>query len=91
MAETINLVSNYGIMIVIVGLFLWDWVDNRKSIKQSLKEMSISNSNISKSLELLQKNMESQEHNLVETDERIKTILEIVQKILVIVENLKKS
>ena len=30
MEEMANLIANYGVTIIIVGLFLWDWVNNKK-------------------------------------------------------------
>ena len=59
MQEFINLISNNGVGIVIVGLFLWDWVANKKKVVDALGEMKISNANTAKSLELLQNSMET--------------------------------
>ena len=75
MAEYANLISNYGAMIVIVALFLWDWVSNKKDMKDTLEEMKKSNANTSKSLELLQKSMENQEHIMQDHDKRSIEIL----------------
>lgn len=66
MENIVQLVANYGVSIIIVGLFLWDWVTNKKKITETLEEMKVSNSNTSKSLELLQKSMENQEQSLEE-------------------------
>lgn len=66
MENIVQLVANYGVSIIIVGLFLWDWVTNKKKITETLEEMRVSNSNTSKSLELLQKSMENQEQSLEE-------------------------
>lgn len=68
----ISNIANYGVSIVIVGLFLWDWIANKKKITETLDEMKVSNANTSKSLELLQKSMENQELTL----SRIKEDLE---------------
>lgn len=75
MEEMVSLVANYGISIIIVVLFLWDWATNKKTVTETLKTIAKSseniedclknleqnNSNISKSLDLLQKSMENQE------------------------------
>lgn len=61
-----NLIANYGVSAIVVVLFVWDWVTNKKKITESLEEMKVSNSNTAKSLELLQKSMESQEQTLTE-------------------------
>ena len=74
MEEIINLLTNYGVSIVIVALFIWDWVSNKKDTKKTLNaiqtsneniascliEMKQSNTNISKSLDLLQKSLDNQ-------------------------------
>ena len=74
MEEIANLVMNYGVSIVIVALFIWDWITNKKDTKKTLNaiqssneniascliEMKQSNANISKSLDLLQKSLDNQ-------------------------------
>lgn len=76
MDNIISNIANYGVSIVIVGLFLWDWIANKKKITETLDEMKVSNANTSKSLELLQKSMENQELTL----SRIKEDLENKEK-----------
>lgn len=71
MENIVNLVANYGVSAIVVALFVWDWVTNKKKITETLEEMKVSNSNTSKSLELLQKSMESQEHTLEEIKNNI--------------------
>jgi len=73
MEEMVNLVANHGISIVIVALFLYDWFTNKKTINETLQKIDATNSNIAKSLELLQKSTERQ-------DEKIDKILENVIK-----------
>lgn len=71
MENIISNLANYGVSIVIVGLFLWDWIANKKKITETLEEMKISNANTSKSLELLQKSMDNQNQTLEEIKEKI--------------------
>lgn len=71
MENIVQMLANYGVSIVIVGLFLWDWIANKRKITETLEEMKISNSNTAKSLELLQKSMESQEQTLTEIKNNI--------------------
>ena len=75
MQEIVKLFADYSTNMVIVILFIWDWVKNRKLIVTTLQEMATTNSNIekclsnmtqnednmAKSLELLQKSMEAQD------------------------------
>ena len=74
MEELANMIMNYGVTIVIVMIFLWDYIANKKEIKNTLEtmkdtnlnisncleEMKNSNSNMEKSLDLLQKSMDNQ-------------------------------
>ena len=71
MENIVQMLVNYGVSIVIVGLFLWDWIANKRKITETLEEMKISNSNTAKSLELLQKSMENQEQTLAEIKNNI--------------------
>lgn len=71
MENIVQLVANYGVSIVIVGLFLWDWIANKKKITETLEEMKVSNANTSKSLELLQKSMDNQNQTLEEIKGKI--------------------
>lgn len=78
MEQIANLIANYGVSIIIIALFLWDWVANKKvvtdtlktiaksseNIEDCLKNLEQNNSNISKSLDLLQKSMENQENKM---------------------------
>lgn len=78
MEEIIQMVSNYGTSIIIVGIFLWDYVANKKDMKKTLDtvrdtsetiskcliEMKQQNSNTAKSLELLQKSMDNTEEKI---------------------------
>lgn len=84
MDEVINLLTNYGVSIVIVGLFIWDWITNKKETRKTLNaiqtsneniascllEMKQSNNNISKSLDLLQKSLDNQTEKIDKLLER---------------------
>ena len=65
MEEMVNLIANYGVTIIIVCLFLWDWITNKKD----MKDTSI---NISKSLDLLQKSMDRHDEKIDKLLENIK-------------------
>ena len=82
--EVANLITNYGVSIIIVALFIWDWVSNKKDVKNTLNaikesneniascllEMKQSNTNISKSLDLLQKSLDNQTEKIDKLLER---------------------
>lgn len=64
MEEMVKLISNYGVSIIIVGLFLWDWFSNKKDMKDTLVVIKDTSLNISKSLDLLQKSMDRHDEKL---------------------------
>lgn len=64
MEEIIKLTANYGVSIIIVGLFLWDWFTNKKDMKETLEVIKETSLNISKSLDLLQKSMDRHDEKL---------------------------
>lgn len=77
MEQIIEMLNNHGVSFVIVGLFLYDWLTTRKSMKETLeqnntclKEIQNTNKNTAKSLELLQKSMDSQTDFLQVHDKR---------------------
>ena len=69
MEEMVKLISSYGVSFVIVAIFLWDYVVNKKSMRESIDVIKDTNINISKTLELLQRQMET-------TDKKIDKLLE---------------
>ena len=62
--ELVKLVANYGVSIIIVGLFLWGWFNNKKDMKETLEVIKDTSINISKSLDLLQKSMDRHDEKL---------------------------
>lgn len=78
MEEIVQMLTNYGTSIVIVGIFLWDYVANKRDMKKTLDtvkenseiisqcliEMKQQNNNTAKSLELLQKSMDNTEQKI---------------------------
>lgn len=104
MEEIIKMIANYTLLIVIAGLYLWDSIQNKKKsselesqnnaiLKQNtkcLEEMSKSNINTSKSLEIIQENMTTQKEFLYKHDEhcqRTATNMAVVQKDIEIIKN----
>lgn len=64
MEDFVRLIANYGVSIVIVALFLWDWFTNKKEMKDTLDVIKDTSINISKSLDLLQKSMDRHDEKL---------------------------
>lgn len=59
MEDIIRLISSYGVSFVIVAIFLWDYVVNKKNMRDTLEAIKDTNTNILKILELLQVKVES--------------------------------
>ncbi len=64
MEEIAKLVANYGVSIIIVTLFIWDWFTNKKDMKGTIEVIKDTSINISKSLDLLQKSMDRHDEKL---------------------------
>ena len=90
MGETVELVARYGGLVVLAGLFIWQWLEDRKNYKeekqnnaQILKELSSSNKNIAESLNLLKISIDIQANEFRQHDERaIKEFANIKQEII---------
>lgn len=78
MEEMLTYISDFGLSLVIAGLFIWDWIANKKENRSSLRsiaksmelvedcmgEIKISNTNISKSLNILQTSVDNTSNKL---------------------------
>lgn len=78
MEEVFKYIGDFGLSFVIAGLFIWDWVANKKENRESLKsisksmelveecmsEIKVSNANISKSLTILQTSVDNTSNKL---------------------------
>lgn len=95
MEAILELINKFGVPLVIVGLFLYDWVTTRKDMQETLKQNSMcleeikntninnadTNRNTAKSLELLQKSMDNQYEFLQVHDKRCENIEKNIEKI----------
>lgn len=88
MKELLEMLTNYGVSIIIVGLFLYDWFTTRKDMQKALEqngkclvEIQNTNKNTAKSLELLQKSMDNQSEFLQVHDKRCENIEKSIEKI----------
>lgn len=64
MEEFAKLVADYGVTVIIIALFIWDWISNKKDMKDTLEVIKDTSLNISKSLDLLQKSMDRHDEKL---------------------------
>ena len=90
MEEMLNLISTYGVSAIIVGLFLWDYVSNKKKlaenqemIKSTLKTVEETTTTISNCLVEMQqtnlntaKSLELLQRQMENIDKKIDILLE---------------
>lgn len=88
MQELAEMISKYGVPLIIVVLFLYDWLTTRKDMQKTLEQNSTclieiqnTNRNTAKSLELLQKSMDNQSEFLQVHDKRCEAIEKDIEKI----------
>lgn len=95
METMLEMLSKFGVSLVIVGLFLYDWLTTRKDMQKTLKQNSVcleeikninatnaeTNRNTAKSLELLQSSMDTQKEFLFQHDKRCESIEKSIEKI----------
>ena len=81
MQEIGKLINEYGVSLVIVILFLYDWLTTRRNMQKTIEqngkcliEIQNTNMNTAKSLELLQKSMDNQSEFLQVHDRRCEAI-----------------
>lgn len=66
MEQIASLIGTYGVSAIIIVLFIWDWITNKKEMKETLNVIKDTSLNISKSLDLLQKSMDKHDEKLDE-------------------------
>jgi len=88
MQEIGKLINEYGVSLVIVILFLYDWLTSRRNMQKTIEqngkcliEIQNTNMNTAKSLELLQKSMDNQSEFLQVHDRRCEAIEKNIEKI----------
>ena len=88
MQEIGKLINEYGVSLVIVILFLYDWLTTRRDMQKTIEqngkcliEIQNTNMNTAKSLELLQKSMDNQSEFLQVHDRRYEAIEKDIEKI----------
>lgn len=76
--------TTYGVLAAFAIMFIYDWIDNKKTVKEEkhkteeekkrtnevLEALAVSNNNIAKSLDLLRSTTEEQKREFKEHDER---------------------
>lgn len=88
MQETLNLIGSFGGLVVLAGLFVWSYLQDRKNNEkrekdnviretqnqEMLKSVSQSNENIAKSIDAINNTTEVLKEYIIKHDERAKRI-----------------
>ena len=90
MEEIFEMVTKFGGLVILAGLFIWQWLEDKKTNKEEkennqkiLKELANSNNNIAESLNLLKMSIDIQSNEFKQHDERaIREFAEIKQEII---------
>ena len=90
MEETLQLIQSFGGLVVLSALFVWQWIEEKKTSKEEksnnqkiLKELANSNNNIAESLSLLKMSIDIQSNEFKKHDERaIREFAEIKQELM---------
>ena len=90
MEEILEMVTKFGGLVILAGLFIWQWLEDKKTNKEEkennqkiLKELANSNNNIAESLNLLKMSIDIQSNDFKQHDERaIREFAEIKQEII---------
>lgn len=85
--DTIRAIADLGILVIIAGIFLYDWLKNSDHVNRTLDQntqllqaLSSTNKNISEALNLLRKSMDNQLALLKEHDARSTDLLESIKE-----------
>ncbi len=71
MENMVQMVADKGLSLVIVALFLYDWITNKKTNSETLKEISDSNKNIAKSNENIAKSLDIIQNNQLSLEHKV--------------------
>lgn len=80
MEEIVKLIGEYGLLIVIAGLFIWDWLVNKKTNAETLKELKDSNKNIATSSQNIAKSLDIILNNQIREENSLNNIVEKIDR-----------
>ena len=79
MNEVFKGILDYGVSVIVIFLFIYDWITNKKKVNETLEqnskmllEMQSTNENIAKSLDITQKAVEHVQNEIIEINMRLK-------------------
>ena len=80
MEEIVKLIGEHGLLIVIAGLFIWDWLVNKKNNAETLKELKDSNKNIATSSQNIAKSLDIILNNQIREENSLNNIVEKIDR-----------
>ena len=74
MEETAKMLSQYGGLVILAGLFVWTYFQDKNKNQSMLDRIDKSNENISKSIDAINNTTEVLKEYIIKHDERAKKI-----------------
>lgn len=81
MEETAKMLSQYGGLVILAGLFVWTYFQDKNKNQSMLDRIDKSNENISKSIDAINNTTEVLKEYIIKHDERAKKIDDNVEYI----------
>ena len=81
MEETAKMLSQYGGLVILAGLFVWTYFQDKNKNQNMLDRIDKSNENISKSIDAINNTTEVLKEYIIKHDERAKKIDDNVEYI----------
>ncbi len=82
MEDVLNLISSFGGLVILAGLFVWTFLKDRVKNDDMLSRIDKSNENIAKSIDAINNTTEVLKEYIIKHDERAKRIDDNVEKLL---------
>ena len=82
MKEILDLLSSFGGLVILAGLFVWTFFKDRTKNDQMLERIDKTNENIANSINAINNTTEVLKEYIIKHDERAKRIDDNVEKIL---------
>ena len=81
MEEVVKIILDAGGLVVLAGLFVFSWLQDRTKTNKTLEELSKSNKNIADALNILKMSYDLQKEELVKQNMKLDSIHEDVKEI----------
>ena len=81
MEQVVQIILDAGGLVVLAGLFVFSWLQDRTKTNKTLEELSKSNKNIADALNILKMSYDLQKEELVKQNTKLESIHEDIKEI----------